>query len=44
MRWKTVVLMLVLAAIAPAVFMHVAGVTVQAALSALEQLTGKGSA
>jgi hypothetical protein len=40
-RWKTLVLVAVLVAIAPAVATHVASVTVHAALSALEQLTGK---
>ena len=40
MRWKIVVAALLFAAIAPTVAMHVAGVTVHAALAALEQLTG----
>ena len=40
MRWKIIVAALLFAAIAPTVAMHVAGVTVHAALAALEQLTG----
>lgn len=40
MRWKLIVAVLLVAAIAPTVAMHVAGVTVHAALAALEQLTG----
>lgn len=40
MRWKIIVAALLFAAIAPTVAMHVAGVTVHAALGALEQLTG----
>lgn len=39
MRWKLVVTVLLIAAIAPTVAMNVAGVTVHAALAALEQLT-----
>ena len=41
-RWKVVVLALVVAAIAPAMFTHVAQVTVGAGLSALTQLVGGG--
>ena len=40
MRWKIIVPILLIASIAPTVAMHVAGVTVHAALAALEQLTG----
>ena len=40
MRWKLIVGLLLFAAIAPTVAMHVAGVTVHSALAALEQLTG----
>lgn len=39
MRWKLIVAILLIAAMAPTVAMHVAGVTVHAALAALEQLT-----
>lgn len=42
MRWKIIALALVLAAIAPAMFTHVAQVTVSAALSAVGQLVGEG--
>ena len=38
MRWKVLVVVLVLAAIAPALFTEVAAVTVHAALAAFEQL------
>ncbi|HVA61843.1 MAG TPA: hypothetical protein VNG13_15105 [Mycobacteriales bacterium] len=40
MRWKLLAGVLVAAAIAPAVFTHVAVVTVHAALAALTQLVG----
>jgi hypothetical protein len=40
MRWKIVVIALLLAAIAPAMFTHVAQVTVEAALDAVRQLVG----
>lgn len=40
MRWKVVAVALVLAAIAPALFTHVAHVTVDAALAAFSQLVG----
>lgn len=39
-RWHTVLVVLLLAAIAPVVFTHVAQVSVAAALSALSQLVG----
>ncbi len=42
MRWKVVVIALLLAAIAPTLFAHVAHVTVDAALAALDQLVGGG--
>jgi hypothetical protein len=40
MRWKVVVVVLLLAAIAPTMFTHVAQVTVKAGLSAVSQLVG----
>lgn len=39
-RWKIVVIALLLAAIAPAMFTHVAQLTVEAALDVLRQLVG----
>lgn len=43
MRWKVIVAALVIAAIAPALFTHVAHVSVDAALAALGQLVnGRG--
>lgn len=42
MRWKVIVVVLVIAAVAPALFTHVAQVGVQAALAALGQLVGGG--
>lgn len=42
MRWKVLVVVALLAAIAPAQFTQTATVTVQAALGALEQLVGGG--
>lgn len=40
MRWKIIVAVLILAAVAPALFTHAAAVTVHAALEALNQLVG----
>lgn len=42
MRWKVLVVVALLAAIVPAQFTHVATVTVQAALGALNELVGGG--
>jgi hypothetical protein len=39
-RWKVIVAALLIAAIAPALFTHVAHVTVAAALAAVGQLVG----
>lgn len=44
MRWKVLAGVVLVAAIAPAVFTHVAAVTVQAVLAAFSQLVGGGGA
>lgn len=42
MRWKVIVVVLLVAAIAPALTTHVAQATVHAALAALDSLVGGG--